>query len=807
MIKNYLSTAIRNFLKNIGFSLLNVTGLAIGIASSLLIMQYVKYEKSFDTFHSKSERIYRVQYNSYHNGEVNFECAAAVPAVGPAMKENFAEVIEITRLFPTGAVVSYSDPVSGLTSFREVNNIQVTEPSLFNIFDIEFISGNPETCIDGGGKVAISQAIATKYFGQLDPIGQIVQFNGENDLEITAVFKDLPDNTHIKFDFLVSNAMFDAWMGDWDWQSAWGWYDHNTYVLLDEGVDYKAFQAIWDEKLLEIRGEDWTKNNSRQEFILQPLLDIHLYSNLLQESRPEEQGDGDAIYFLTIIAFFILLIAWVNYINLSTAKSMERANEVGVRKVMGAQKNQLTLQFLTEAFLLNLVATILGVIVVLIVWPSFTELTGRNMEFNLITDPQFWGFATILFVGGTILSGFYPALVISSFKPVTVLKGKLFKSSKGSFFRKSLVVFQFTVSVILIAGTIIVLQQLTFMRNQDLGININQTLVIKGPGITDSTYSDKLESFRTETRRITGVEDMTSSSNVPGNEIFWTQGIRRISGNTDVGMTVYNVGIDYDYIPSFDLKLLAGRNFSKEFQDEDKVILNKSLAQVLDFSDLEEAIGQRVQLGGDTLEIAGIIDDYHQMSLRNNKAPLVFKLASSTSFFSFKIDSDNYVNVLEDIETEWGAFFPANPFDYFFLDEFFNKQYDSDRRFSKVFGIFSFLAIFVACMGLFGLASFMTTQRTKEIGIRKALGSSVQGIVALLSSGFVKLVLLANVFALPLAWWMMDRWLQSFPYHINVSILVLGLSGLLVVVIALLSVSYQTVKASLVNPASTLRYE
>jgi putative ABC transport system permease protein len=807
MLKNYIRSAIRNFSKNKGFSLLNIIGLAIGIASSLLIMQYVKYEKSYDKFNTNSDRIYRLQYNNYSNGELNFECAAAVPASGPALKENFAEVLEQARLLPMGAVVSYDDPVMGLTSFREVNNIQVTESSIFKIFNIEFISGNPETCIDGGGKVAISAKAAEKYFGQAEAIGQTITFDGGNEFEVSAVFADLPSNSHIKFDFLISQDYFSQWFGDRDWQGIWGWYDHNTYVLLDEGVDYLDLQSRWDDHLLAVRGAEWAENNSRQEFILQPLHDIHLYSNLLQESRPAEQGDGDAVYFLTIIAFFILLIAWVNYINLSTAKSMERANEVGVRKVMGAGKNQLTIQFLMEAFILNLTAAILGVLMVFLTWPVFTELTGREIAFTMIYEPQFWGFVALLFIGGTILSGFYPALVISSFQPVKVLKGKIFKSSKGAFFRKSLVVFQFTVSVVLIAGTIIVLQQLRFMKNKDLGININQTLVIKGPGITDSTYTDKLESFKTETNRITGVMGMTASSNVPGNEIFWTNGIRRLSGFTENVGSVYKVGVDHDYLPSFKLTLLAGRNFSKDFNDDDKVILNKSLATLLNYTDMESAIGEKVSLGGDTLEIAGIIDDYHQMSLKNDKAPIVFFLSTSNNFFAYKIDTDNYQKVLTDVESQWAEFFPGNPFDYFFLDEFFNKQYDSDRRFSSVFSIFSFMAIFVACMGLFGLASFMTSQRTKEIGIRKALGSSVQGIVGLLSSGFVKLVLVSNLFALPLAWWVMDLWLQSFPYHINVSFAVLLLSGFLVIIIALLSVSFQTVKAALVNPASTLRYE
>jgi len=806
MIKSYFLSALRNFHKNRGFSFLNVLGLGLGIASSLLIIQYVHYERSYDTFHTKGERIYRIQYNSYQNGEVNFECAAAVPAAGPAMKENFSEVEEVVRMLPTGGVITYQHPEQGILSYREENNIQITEPSIFDIFDIEFISGNPATCIDGPDKTAISGTAAKKYFGDDDPLGKMLTMDGEHELEVKAIFKDLPENSHIKFDFLVSNEVFDQFEGQ-EWRNNWGWYDHNTYVLLKEGVDYRALQAKWDDYLLEVRGEEWEKYNYRQEFILQPLLDIHLYSNLLQESRPEEQGDGAAVYFLTIIAFFILAIAWVNYINLSTAKSLERANEVGVRKVMGAFKNQLTAQFLMESFLLNLFATILGVLLVIVIWPLFTDLTGRTLEFTMISKPEFWGTALLLFLTGTFLAGFYPALIMSSFKPVVVLKGKIFKSAKGAMLRQGLVVFQFTVSVILISGTIIVLQQLAFMKNTDLGISINKTLVIKGPGATDSTFQQKLESFQIETTKISGVQSMTASSNVPGNEIIWTRGIRRTQGNTDVNMTVYNVGIDHDYIPSFKLELLAGRNFSKEFNDTDKVILNQSLTEVLDFATPEEAVGEKVRLGGDTLEIAGVIQDYHQMSLKNNTAPIVFKLVPSNRFFSFKIETDNYKNTLANIKTYWDSFFPGNPYDYFFLDDFFNRQYDKDKQFSHVFTIFSLLAIFVACLGLFGLASFMTTQRTKEIGIRKALGSSVQGIVALLSSGFAKLVFVSNIIALPMAWWLMDNWLQGFPYHIEVSVLVLLSSGIVVIVIALLSVSFETVKAALLNPANTLRYE
>ena len=590
-------------------------------------------------------------------------------------------------------------------------------------------------------------------------------------------------------------------------ETAWGWYDFNTYILVDPTTDVPALQAKWDAYLQNERGEDWNKFNYKQEFILQPLLDIHLYSNLLQESLPEEQGDGNAVYFLTIIALFILIIAWVNYINLATAKSFERANEVGVRKVMGAKKGQLIYQFLAESFMINLLATLLALIIVRVSWPYFAVLAGRNIPTDFMLEQDFWLIVATFFAIGTFFSGSYPALILSSFKPVAVLKGRLV-TSKGSILRQSLVIFQFAASVFLISGTIIVYQQLSFMQNSNLGIDINQTLVLKGPNVADSLYEQNFESFKNEALKIAGVKQLSAASNVPGDEIFWTRDIRRLQGGPESDLTVYNVAIDEDYIPAFNLKLVAGRNFNKEITgDRGRVLLNRALAEALEFENPETAIGENVRLGGDTLEIAGILENYHQMSLKSKVAPLALRLFPARSFFSFKIEADNYQQVLANLEKPWNTIFPGNPIDYFFLDEFFNRQYQSDHQFGQVFGLFSALAIFVACLGLFGLASFMTIQRTKEIGVRKVLGSTAGNIVLLLSKGFIRLVLIANLIAWPLAWWVMKNWLESFPYHMDINPLLFLFAGLGVVIIAFLSVGFQTLRAALLNPAETLKYE
>jgi len=806
MLKNYLTTAFRNFLRHKSFTLLNVIGLSLGMAASLLILQYVKYERSFDTFHSKANDIYRIQYNGWQNGKLRFECAAAVPAVGPALKNNFPEVKQFTRLYPVSGVVSYETPNHELISFLE-EKMQITDPAVFEVFDFKLLTGNQQTALQGPNKSVISQRVAKKYFGDEDPIGKTITWNGNQKFEVTGVFENIPQNSHIKFDILFSYQTLNNQTKN-NSETAWGWYDFNTYVLLQSGTDVKSLQAKWDSFLLKTRGEDWAKTSRRQEFILQPLLGIHLYSNLLQESQPEERGDGDSVYALTIIALFILIIAWVNYINLATAKSFDRANEVGVRKMMGAEKTQLIKQFLSESFLVNFSAALLAIIIVRLAWPSFSSLSGRAIPLDYFAQKDFWVLIGILFLVGSFLSGFYPAMVLSSFKPVAVLKGKVMRTAQGSVLRKSLVVFQFVASVVLITGSIIVYQQLNFMKNQSLGVDINQTIVLKGPGVTDSLYVQKIENFRADALRIPGVKSMTASTNVPGDEIFWASGIKRLVGGPENSISGYTVGIDHDYISSFNLKMAAGRSFDVQHQNERKhIILNRAMAEALDFKDPKIALGEKV-IQNDTLEVVGVLENYHQMSLKEAVAPLVFRYTPNfASFYAFKIESNDYQRILASLEEPWKTYFPGNPMDYFFLDKFFNRQYESDKQFGRVFSIFTGLAIFIACLGLFGLASFMTIQRTKEIGIRKALGSTSTKIILLLSKGFIQLVLVANLIAWPLAWWIMNSWLQSFPYHIEINPILFIVAGLGVVAIAFLSVGFQTFKAARVNPANTLKYE
>jgi putative ABC transport system permease protein len=808
MILNYIIIAFRSFKRQKSYTLLNVVGLSLGMAASILIFQYVKYERSFDQFHSRAKDIYRIQYNGWQNGQLNFESAVAVPAVGPALKNNFPEVEAYTRFLPTGGVITYEKPGEEPVVFRE-ERAQFADTSLFKIFDFKLIKGNERTCLKGVDKVIIAEHIAKKYFDGEDAIGKRLTINAGDEalLEVTGIFADVPENSHIKFDLLISYESINSRTNNQS-ETSWGWYDFYTFVLLKPGTDVKALQEKWDAFVVKKREEDWKKYNSRQEFILRTLADIHLYSNLLYETSPKELRDGDSVYALSIIALFILIIAWVNYVNLATARSFKRANEVGVRKVVGAFRGQLVSQFLTESFLLNVTAATLALLLVRVLWAPFSELTGWNIPIGFMLEQDFWILVTALFFIGALLSGFYPAIILSSFKPVMVLKGKVIKSSAGNYLRKGLVVFQFAASVFLISGSLIVYDQLVYMKNKDLGVNIKETLVLKGPAVTDSLYREKLDAFKIEILRIPGVKGITASSCVPGEENYWTMGMQRINGGPQ-GMTVVTtLGVDEDHVTQYGIELKAGRNFSREFNDRNKnILINEALAKELEFRSPEEALGQRVRHGGDTVEIVGVVANYHQMSLKAKVIPNAFRCGLPTRFYSIKMETSEYKELISKLEGPWNTFFPGNPIDYFFLDQFFNKQYERDDRFGRVFTIFTVLAIFIASIGLLGLASFMTVQRTREIGIRKVLGSSVSGVILLLSKGFIQPVLMAIILAFPIGWWLMSEWLQTFPYHVGLNPFVFLVSGILVVVIAFISVSSQTLKAALTKPAETLKYE
>ncbi len=799
MLKNYLKVAFRNILRQKGFTLLNITGLSIGIAASLLILQYVDHELSYDQFHENSSNIYRVEYDSYSDGALQFKCATAFPRVGPTMVEEFPEVVNYSRLFLRygGGVVRY-----GEVSIKEDYLFQADQ-NFLDLFSYELVSGDITTALKEPNTAVVSVEAAKKYFGDEDPIGKNIKFGNQEEYEITGVIKS-PEHSHLKFNFLLSYVtLINQWGQGFD--DAWGWYDFYTYLELQPGASVNNLEAKFPAYIEKQGGEN---ASNRMKFVLQPLEDIHLYSDLIQEARVN--GNGRSVYFLMLIAFFILVIAWVNYINLSTARALERAKEVGIRKAIGAVKKQLIRQFIIESVLLNIIAAILGLLLLFIALPLFNQLANKGLELDIINNLNFWLSLGGLLVAGAFLSGLYPAFVLSSYKPAVVLKGATSSGRSRFDLRKVLVMIQFVASVGLIAGTLIVRQQLSYMQNQDLGIDIDQMVVINGPGViaNDSLYADDLGTFKNELAKHPGIEVAAVSTEIPGNLIYWTNGSRKL-GSTQQSVIMYKVGIDYDFIDAYQHRLVAGRGYSREFTaDQSSVILNEKAVKLLGFDSPEEAIGDRAVIGGDTLEVVGVIANYHQEGLMKDFDQTAFLLRpTASSYYSVKLSTDNLGQTLAFIGEKYRQFFPGNPYDYFFLDSFFDEQYNSEKQFGQVFSFFSLLAIFVACLGLFGLASFSASRRTKEIGIRKALGSSVPAIFVLVSKEYVKLILIANLIAVPIVWLLMNQWLQTFAFRIGIEIWIFLLAAVVTLIIALITVSFQSIKAALISPAHSLRYE
>ena len=801
MLRNYIKIALRNLQKHKGYAFINIFGLAIGITASLVILQYVKYELSYDGFHENAEDIYRVQFNSYSQGTLEFESATAFPRVGPAMKDEFPEVEEYARLFLRygGGIVRYEE-----VSNKEDNVFQADQ-SFLTMFSYPMLRGDRNTALSAPNTAVISEETAFKYFGHEDPIGKRFRFGSQEEYEITGVIAS-PERSHLKFTFLLSyQTLVREWGENFD--NAWGWYDFYTYLKLNSAADPDKLEASLPDFIDRQTGNE--NAHEETEFILQPMLDIHLHSDLIQEARIN--GDGGATYFLLIIALFILIIAWVNYINLSTARAIERAREIGVRKAVGAQKQQLVRQFILESFLVNLIAAMFAIGLYVVSMIFFNQLIGKSLPFAPAGGMAFWIGLSLAFVIGAVLSGLYPAFVLSSYRPTAVLKGKFASQRQGINLRKGLVIMQFVASVGLIAGTMIVADQLDFMRNQELGIEIEQTLVVNGPGVieNDSLYSEQFSSFKEQVLQNSSIRSVASSTEIPGNLIYWTNGARQIGAPSETSVIMYKVGIDYDYLDGYNHELLAGRGYSPSFTaDEGSVILNETATKVLFFDSPEAAIGQRILSGGDTLQVVGVVADYHQEGLEKAFNQIAFLLRpNANSYYSMKVNTANLGASIEHVRAAYTTFFPENPYNYFFLDDFFDRQYVTHDRFGDVFNLFAMLAIFVAILGLFGLSSFNVTQRTKEIGIRKVLGSNLSGILFLLIKDFLKLVLIAGLIATPIVWLLMNRWLSEFAFRVDLSLTTFILAIFLTLIIAVLTVSYQSLAAALANPIKSLRYE
>jgi putative ABC transport system permease protein len=803
MIRNYLRTALRSIRKNKVFSMINITGLAIGMAGSLLLLQYIQHELSYDRDQTKGDRIFRVQQDRYNKGELTTRWAAGCTGIGPDLKANFPEVKEFVRMHESKATMA-----SGSVTFRE-DHMYFASDKFFEVFSFKLLRGVDSLVLREPFTIVLSESMARKYFHYEDPVGKILKADGNQDYAVTGVFADLPENSHMRFDALMSFSTYFKWVRDPNDLNSYQWDGFMTYILLDDKANPGTFESKLPAFVEKQKGEELKRYNAGMVFHLEPITSIHLYSNnMMMDFGPN--GNGKAVYFLGIISVFILIIAWINYINLATARSMERAREVGVRKVMGSFRSQLIKQFLLESLLVNLVAFGFAIFLVWILLPYFSELSGRLLNNSLIATSSFWYFGIALFASGVVMAGIYPAFVMSGFKPVLVLKGHLKASTRGTYLRKGLVVFQFIASITLIVGTFTVYRQLSFMQNSNLGVNINQTLVVKGANIADSTYVNRFEAFRHDLESYPEIVNVSASTTIPGRQPDWNAGgIRKVGESSEQGNQYRVLGVDWDFVKTFELKLAAGRDFSRDHKtDVSTVLFNESAVKLIGFKTPEEALNEPIYFWGDTFKIVGVLKDYRQESLKKNFEPLIFRLIPDVrTFYSMKIKTSNMAETLRRVEQKFNMNFPGNPFEYFFLDDYYSQQYQADQQFGKVFGVFASLAIFIACLGLFGLSSYTVVQRTKEIGVRKVLGASVSQVVGLLCKDFALLVIIAMFIAIPVSWLLMNNWLSEFATRISLSWWIFLIPCVTVVVIAWITISVHTFRAAATNPAESLRYE
>jgi putative ABC transport system permease protein len=804
MFRNYLTSIWRYISRNRAFTIINILGLVIGMTAFILIAQFVLHEFSYDNFWKNSNSVYRVNLDRYDKGELSTQWASGCAGIGPDLKANFPEVKQYVRMSQTDALLAYGD-----TFFRE-ENIYFTSQGFFEVFGFSLTSGVDSTALKGLNRIVLSQTMAKKYFGNENPIGKTIRGNGRYDLEVTGVYADLPANTHMQLDAMISFATFVQLVGmkDESELNQWQWDGFLTYVLLNDHTSATELEAKLPAYVEKREGEELKQYNAAMVFSLMPVSDIHLDSDFIGEFKPN--GSRDSTYFLLVVAALILIIAWINYINLSTAKSIERAREVGVRKVMGSVRGQLIQQFLVESVLLNTLAVVAAVGFVIALTPWFSKLAGREIGYELFQQGMFWGWMLVLIVGGAILSGLYPAFVLSAFKPVEVLKGRFKNTSQGVVFRKGMVVLQFMASIALIVGTYTVYNQINFMRNQKLGVDINQTLIVRSPNITDSTYASKFEVFKNTLNQYPEVSAVSASTSIPGASPNWNAGgIRRLSQREDEQKQYRVIMMDHDFIPAYGIEVATGRAFSGETDKEEAtVLLNEAAVKHMGYEKPELAIDDQIFFWGDTFRVVGVLKNYRQESLKQEFEPLIFRYNKAPGgFYSIKFNTAEVQSSIAKFENSWKEFFPGNPFSYFFLDDHYNKQYQADQQFGKVFGLFSALAIFIACLGLFGLSSLTALQRTKEIGVRKVLGASVPGILTLVSRDYLVLMGVAIFTATPLSWWIMNSWLQGFANRISLAWWIFALPSLLVILVALLTVSFHTLRAARTNPATALRYE
>ena len=806
MIKNYLKVALRNLWKHKGYSAINIFGLAVGLATCLLILLYVTDELSYDRYNDKAGRIYRVNTDIKMGGG-NLHLAVASDPMGATLKKDYPQVEEYTRVYASeGAKL-----VKKGTQFIKEQYVANADSTFFNVFTLPVVAGDTKTALNEPNTVVITESTAKKYFETINALGKILEAD-KTPYKVTAVIKDIPHNSHFHFDFLFSmdnvNYQFGNFLSN----------NFQTYILLRPGTDYKKFEKNFEQVIgkyvlpqakqyMQVSSmEDFKKAGNMLEYSLMPLVDIHLHSDRFPELGTN--GNIQYVYIFGAVALFVLLIACINFMNLSTARSANRAKEVGIRKVLGTERKTLIKQFLIESTLTVFLSLAIAIVVAYLVLPFFNDIAAKSLSLHDLVSTKIlpWLVALPFVIG--VLAGSYPAFFLSGFNPVTVLKGNTSSLFKRSNLRSVLVIFQFTASIMLITGTIIVYRQLDYIQTKKLGFNKDQVLVVNDVYALNKTAM----AFKEDVLHMPGVVSSTLSSFLPvstssRNDMTFS---KEAVMDTKNALNMQRWSVDYDYIRTLGMEIAKGRNFSKDFgADSTAIVINETTATLMALND---PVGKKIYTSDNnnktiSYTIIGVVKNFNFESLRQNIGPLCMVLGRSTGFASFKVNTGNVQNLVAQIEGKWKSMAPAMPFSYRFLDEAFDSMYRDEQRIGKVVISFAVLAIVIACLGLLGLATYMAEQRTKEVGIRKVLGASVSNITTMLSGDFIKLVGISIVIATPVAWWAMNKWLQDFAFRTPLSWWIFLLAGAMAILIALVTVSFQAIKAAIANPIKSLRTE
>jgi len=801
MIRNYFKIAIRNIWKYKTYSAINIIGFAIGLASCLIILLYVNNELSFEKMHKNRDQIFRVAVN-LSQGDTKIPFAAAMPPLAPALKEEFPEITDAVRIRQMQPDYQFE------YDNREMGEMDVvfTEPSFFQIFSFDLTQGDKSDVLSEPFSIAISKETAEKYFGNEYAIGKTLIDGNGNIFTITGVLEKPKTNTQLDFDILAS---YSSLMTMGIFSDQWGQFGTDHIFILGNG----KLQAKELEEKLPALVKKYTNSAmaSMINLMVQPFNDIYFHSHINGEFQPS--GDIDQVYLFSVIAFIIMLIACLNFMNLSTARSAHRSKEVGMRKVFGSNKSQLVHQFLSESILMTLLSVILGLIIFSFLYPELNNFIGRNLTVNYLQNPITLLVILVLAVIVGILAGLYPAFFLSRFKPITAIQAKSGKAK--TLFRRVMVITQFTIAISLIIMTITVFKQINFMKNKDLGFDKENKIVLSIP---PDASGDDADILKNEVSSIPGVERATSCFAPPGSGGSLIVNAVTDDGNDETppeGIMINAITCDYDYIPTFGLQLADGRNFDSNIPSDAVTGIIVNEAAVKEFG-LKDPVGSEFNLplggqqeSGNNAQVIGVLKDFHFRSLREEIQPLMLFLNNQYNqnvVVKYSPNTD-LTKTLDDIKNKWENLFAGEEFQYSFVDEEYNQLYSSDEQMGKLFFFFSVLIIFVACLGIFGLASFLSEQRAREIGIRKVLGSTVTGVVKLLTADFTKWVLVANVLAIPIAWYAMDKWLQNFAYRTSMSVWIFIFSGFITLVIALLTIGTQTIKAANMNPVETLKYE